>query len=113
MEKEDGIESVATGLELPAETALSAGLQTTNTAEGDGSGQLLSSNAGPGMSEGSRTTLRKNEDELSAAGEVRRLQAEETGSVPPNKVTDEADEEGGVHTARLGARRMCCSMRKT
>ena len=82
MVRENRIKSAYVGFESPAEGALSTGLRATNTVEDDGSGQLVSSKAGPGMSEGGKATLRESENMLSNRREDGRLQTEEIEAVP-------------------------------
>jgi hypothetical protein len=75
--RENRIKSAFAGFELPAEGALSAGLQATNIAEGGDSGQLLSSDAGSEMSEDNKAVLRESKNELSNCQEAGKLRTME------------------------------------
>jgi len=75
--RENRIKSAYAGFELPAEGALSAGLQATNIAEGGDSGQLLSSDAGSEMSEDNKAVLRESKNELSNCQEAGKLRTME------------------------------------
>ena len=68
MEKGDRIGSEAAGLDQPAESALPAGPQATNTVESDNGRQPGSSEADLRMSEGNDTAQSEEESRLGATG---------------------------------------------
>ena len=81
MERGDRIGSEAAGLEIPAESALPTGLQTTNTVEDDNGRLPESSEARLGMSEGNNV-LHESKNEITRPREERREEGELVGGVP-------------------------------
>ena len=79
MEKGDRIGSEAAAFELRADSALSAGFRADNTVGGDDSWLLVSSNTGPGMSEGIKGPLSEKEDKPEAIRDRGASQVEQTG----------------------------------